>query len=264
MNHPLHTAYTSVEILGQREIARGYYLLEFSYPSTAPAPNPGQFFTMRIGNGPVPLLRRPFAFSSYTDGKAACIYQRRGRATTMLTTYRPGDVLDIIAPLGRPFPLEAPSPHPPVLVSGGIGIGPILFLSRVLEAQGRPHLLLLGARSADLLPPHRPGPRTELVLCTDDGSTGFHGTTVDYLSSAERLVPNTVVYACGPTPMLKALARLAEAAGAQLWVSVEQTMACGVGACLSCVVPTTGSTRYARVCTEGPVFDAKEIAWTSL
>ncbi|AEJ62368.1 Dihydroorotate dehydrogenase, electron transfer subunit, iron-sulfur cluster binding domain-containing protein [Spirochaeta thermophila DSM 6578] len=264
MNHDLHVAYTSVEILEQREIARCYYLLEFSYPPTAPEPRPGQFFTMRIGNGPVPLLRRPFAFSSYRNGRAACIYQRRGRATTMLTTHRAGDVVDIIGPLGRPFPLKPSYSRPPVLVSGGIGIGPILFLSRTLEKQGIDHLLVLGARNADLLPSHQPSRPTELVLCTDDGSTGFSGTTVDYLSSRGGLGPEVVLYACGPTPMLKGLARLVEATGAELWVSLEQTMACGVGACLSCVVPTTGSTRYARVCTEGPVFNAKEIAWTSL
>lgn len=245
-------------ITGNRPLSSDYYKMEFTWDRKAGIPLPGQFFTARISDGIEPLLRRPFAFSGFDRRKTTCsmVYQRRGRGTDILSGKRKNERLDIIGPLGRPFPLPGRGKRA-LLVAGGIGLGPLLFLA----AQLRNAALVFGCRSKTFVPPARTFAGARPVICTDDGSAGFRGTAADYLKSIESSVGrDTIVYACGPLPMLKACHEFAAGRGCECFVSVEQVMACGVGACMGCAVKSAEG-GYLRACTDGPVFDSKELKW---
>lgn len=252
----------SARVLGNREIARDYFQLDFEWPQAYPTPAPGQFFTIRVDPGPVPLLRRPFGFSTVSaDGRASTIYWRRGQATRAIAALQDGDVLDVLAPLGRGFPLPS-SDSLPVLVAGGVGVGPILYLANALSAHSPAPLLVVGARSAVSLPEIDIDPRVEVHLATDDGSHGYHGTAVALAQELiEQRSEHAELFLCGPHPMLAAGHRLAEEFSLTAWVAMEQMMGCAVGACMGCAIPVHGEAEYARVCTEGPVFRTTKIAW---
>ncbi len=271
-------------ILRNRRIAPGWMELSFSWDESAGVPLPGQFFTLKASPFSDPLLRRPFAFSDFSENVADAIYQVRGPATRLLASLASDSSLDIIAPLGKGFPvsdttvnkpclcpeaamepntpadfLPRPAPPPCLLVAGGIGLGPVLFLARFLAGMNPSCGLefVAGFRNSESIPDIELP--EGLTLCTDDGSSGFHGTTVDYLS-ARPLSPGTRLYACGPHPMLAALARLALERRCEAYFSVEQWMACGVGACMGCAVRRADG-GYSRACADGPVFRADEIDW---
>lgn len=251
-------------VIENRSIASGYWELRFSWESDT-VPLPGQFVTIRIATRPSPLLRRPFAISSF-DGdrrEAAIIYQERGKGTRELEGYHQGESLDLLAPLGHPFP-DPPSQGRPLLVAGGVGMGPIFFLAERLSRSGRRTTLVLGAGSRVQLPEIDIPSGVDYRTCTQDGSAGYAGTTVDLVDEYLRqgAVDDTVIYTCGPEAMMHRLTQRAEEREIPIWVSMEQTMGCAVGACLGCVVRIRGEQPYARVCTEGPVFDGRQILWT--
>jgi len=254
-------------IVSNRPVSDDFHAIEFTWPSAAGIPAPGQFFTVRVSDGTVPFLRRPFAFSGF-DGAghiASAIYKRRGRGTEILAAKKEGETLDVIGPSGNPFMLPAPN-CTPVLAAGGIGLGPVLFLARVLHDAGRRAVFAAGFRTAmDIVDKTLFG-QSAVTLCTDDGSEGFKGTTVDYIRQyLERAdsVSRTamVMYACGPMAMLKGCHETAQRFGVTCYVSVEQVMACGVGACMGCVVKAAGGNGYVRVCSDGPVFNSRDIEW---
>jgi dihydroorotate dehydrogenase electron transfer subunit len=248
-------------VVHNREIAQGYYSVEFAWPAEVPAPVPGQFATVRTSPGAVPLLRRPFAFSSFTGDRASLIYWRRGTGTGLLATKTAGDAIDILAPLGTGWPAPDPGATP-LLIAGGIGMGPIFYLASALWDAGRDARLLLGARSAALLPELPLFDRGATRRATDDGSAYERGTVMDLLEREyATLTGPAELFACGPTPMLSAVHHWAANAGARAWVSMEQQMGCGVGACMGCAVRVKSGNGYARVCTEGPVFDSTEVIW---
>ncbi len=247
-------------VTGNTPISSDFLEMTFTWDNSAGMPVPGHFFTLRISGDSVPLLRRPFALSAFdaTNG-AAVMYQRRGRGTALLATKGEGDPLDVLGPLGRPFPL--PEGRKALLIAGGIGIGPIAFLADTLAGREIPFQLVIGCRSAPLFPATLRLSGLGPVICTDDGSLGFKGTTGDYLRSIEATIDrDTVLYACGPLPMLRACHELAIRRECECFVSVEQVMACGVGACMGCAVKAAGG-GYLRACTEGPVFASRELAW---
>jgi dihydroorotate dehydrogenase electron transfer subunit len=257
------------EILENRAVAESWRELLFSWDEAAGEPAPGQFLTLRVSSFSDPLLRRPFAFSAFArEGKgdiarAGVVYQIRGGATRLLSELAPGSRVDLIAPLGKGFPMPGPDERT-VLAGGGIGLGPLLYLADRLSRPDRPSsvapVLVLGVRSAALLPSIALPPGT--VICTDDGSSGFRGTPVDWIS---RNLPDeggrVRLYGCGPLPMLASLAALAAEKSWQASLSAEQWMACGVGACMGCALPRADGRGYLRACSDGPVFDAADIAW---
>ncbi len=256
MMHRTHT------VISQTELSADLYRLTFTYPPELEPPKPGQFLTIRCSRRTDPLLRRPFAFSGYSpeDDSAEILYLRRGPATTVLAAVRPGEPVDCIAPLGNTFPEITGTAF---LAGGGIGIGPIVFLANTLRRAQRPYRAVIGFRTNTAVPPESYLNEFSPDLCTDDGTAGYGGTVVDFTrerwSSFEE---GDCVIACGPKPMLAALHRYSLKVGVSLYVSMEQVMACGVGACMGCVVETTGNRRYARVCSEGPVFNSGEILWS--
>lgn len=246
-------------ILLNEPVAPDFYRMRFTIPEEI-TPLPGQFFSLKDTQPTGTLLRRPFAFSNAVAGTAEMIYQLRGQTTKTLARRQPGDRISVLLPCGNGFPTEIIGDRTPVLIAGGVGLGPVLFLYTVLKAQGKNPLLIAGFRTAGLIP-HSLLP-ADTVVCTDDGSFGFPGNTA---AALRRQAPHrgTVLFSCGPTPMMKALSALAEEFSLDSYVSLEAMMGCSLGACMGCVVPVR-SGGYKRVCKEGPVFDAGEILWTSI
>jgi dihydroorotate dehydrogenase electron transfer subunit len=249
-------------IIQNRPVAESWRELVLSWEAEAPAP--GQFLSLRTSPTSDPLLRRPFAFADYSPASAgvgasvSVVYQVRGDATLLLSGLAPGSRVDVLGPLGRGFPLPAAG-EVPVVAGGGIGLGPLLFLAKSLSAgASAPPIVALGFRAAALVP-SLDFP-SGAVLCTDDGSAGFRGTPVDWIS---RNVdePKARLFGCGPLPMLAALAALAKERGWPAYLSAEQWMACGVGACMGCALERSDGGGYLRACADGPVFNAKDIDW---
>ena len=234
-----------------------------SWPEDVRVPFPGQVVSFHVDRAMTPFLRRPFALASFRRDTrvASVIYHVRGPATERMAAKRPGEVIDTLGPRGFYFQLGRE--RNPLLVGGGIGTGPMVFAANSLAAKGFTPRLVLGYRHRDLLPALELSPLVRLTVCTDDGSQGFHGTTVGFLDTLSPVdLDDAFVWACGPNPMLKALHLWCQPRGISCKVSLEEVMACGVGACVGCTVETTDERKMVRVCTEGPVFPSEVIRWT--
>lgn len=248
-------------------IADDYYLLSFKWLIDT-IPLAGQFLTIKTSDLSSPLLRRPFALSSFNETKkeASIFFQKIGIGTTLLSQFKIGDNIDILGPLGNSFSHFKTSENSllknHIVVAGGIGTGPMLFQADQLKKSGLEPLLIIGCRTSSLIPSTVLDKNIDTVICTDDGSEGFHGNVVDYMKSVEELEHNTVIYCCGPEPMLKGCHTYSKDNGIDCYVSLEQMMACGVGACMGCTCETVGEKKYARVCKDGPVFKSSEVKWT--
>jgi dihydroorotate dehydrogenase electron transfer subunit len=243
------------------EVAPKVFVTKFLAPDLARTVRPGQFVTVKVDEGTAPYLRRPFSVY-YTEGdRAEIIFQVVGRGTATLAAKRIGDVLDVIGPLGVPFRIEDPGYSTGILMGGGLGVAPLPLSSRVLHQAGKNVVALIGARTArQLLPFHLTDPFT----ATDDGTAGRHGTVVDLLREvlAKRRSVEPKIFACGPTPMLKAVAALALESGIPCEVSLEGSMGCGIGICQGCPVELAeGEKKYAMMCKDGPTFDVRTLRW---
>ncbi|MBN1242752.1 MAG: dihydroorotate dehydrogenase electron transfer subunit [Spirochaetales bacterium] len=247
------------ELLSNRRVAEGYFELRFRWPA-AGRPAPGQFLTVRAREGSDPLLRRPFAFASHdgTRDEATIVIQERGSATRALATLEAEAKLDLLGPLGHGFAFPERGTEP-VLVAGGIGVGPMLFLRAALEAAGTKSRFVLGARTAALVPEALLPRGAGVEVRTDDGSLGAKGTAADAVTA---LLPEAraALYACGPAPLMAALDRIATERGWPYQAAVEEWMACGVGACMGCAVPLK-SGGFLRACADGPVLDGRLVKW---
>lgn len=256
-------------------VSDDYYELRFAWPTGLPRPEPGAFMTVRAGGEYDPILRRPFAFSDFRDAapdssagggaagdaEAAFIFERRGRGTAYLAGLRAGDSIDVLAPLGKGF-TPPPRGSRPLLLAGGIGLGPMLYLAARLAEESasggfEAPVLALGFRSRNYIPSIGLPPGA--VICTDDGSAGFAGTVVDWLWGFDPGAP-PALYACGPTAMMAAADLYAAARGAPYQAATEQWMACGVGACAGCAVRLKDGS-FRRACADGPVFDGRLLDW---
>ena len=253
----------NAQILANKKIAQDLFEMELSWGEGQLPPAPGQFVTIRVSSDTVPLLRRPFAVAGYDLGKNSfsIIYKRIGRGTELLVGRQIGDVIDVIGPLGNAFP-QLTDTLPSMLIAGGTGLGPILFLGSQLAALGKPVQVLYGCRTDSFIPDSHLFTSLQPFITTDDGSVGHKGTTIDYMRS---LAPNgwkgTTLYACGPSVMLSACHQFAVEQSLDCWVSIEQIMACGVGACMGCVIKMVKEPVLRRVCVDGPIFDSRDVAW---
>ncbi|NTU60273.1 MAG: dihydroorotate dehydrogenase electron transfer subunit [Deltaproteobacteria bacterium] len=246
----------------QREaLGADYYRLRLRPPAPFAA-EPGQFVMLKVSDGIDPLLRRPFSLhrvAKDAQGDFELLFRAVGAGTRLLARTHVGDRVDVLAPLGRGFRLDAGRP---VLVGGGVGVAPLLFLAETfLDRGARPKLLVGGRRDRDVLC-HDDFECLAIPfsVATEDGSAGEAGLVTRLLDLELREPHGVTVYACGPTPMLAAVARACAERGVPCQVSLEAHMACGVGACLGCVVPAEAG-GYLRVCKEGPVFDAADLKW---
>lgn len=209
----------------------------------APQGAPGQFFMLRTAAGSEPFLSRPISICDATEAETTFVYRSVGRGTALLSAMRPGDALEMGLPLGSGFPLCVGSA---VLIGGGLGVAPLLYLAKRLTQMGVYTCVYAGYSD-------------EPFLCEEYGKAAgaFFPQQGGYVTDAVDFSKPSTYYACGPMPMLRAAAKKAKAARARLYVSVESRMACGTGACLGCTVSTAHGNR--RVCKDGPVFDADEL-----
>lgn len=251
------------EILAHKRIDERVQLMTLAFP--APCAVPGQFVMVKAGVGGDPLLRRPISIHRRTKTGIELLYEVVGQGTALLAALRPGAEVSIIGPLGNGFPLVAAKGRTPVLVGGGMGAAPLVFLAEHLTAAAsiKQPVALLGAHTKKGLLCVKAF-RTagcRVITATDDGSCGRRGFVScllkELLESTAR--ENAVIYSCGPRPMLNSIYELADTAGVAAYVSLEAHMACGIGACLGCTVATTAGNK--RVCKDGPVFAAQEILW---
>ena len=255
------------KIISNKKLKNNYWYLEFESGVIAGNAVPGQFIEVKINDGTDPLLRRPISIHNVSKSGVRLLYEVVGRGTQILSEKRPGDLLDIIGPLGNGFEYlrrtAKPDPAQAVLVAGGMGVAPLVFLAEKIKFLSP--LVLVGARKKEqiLCSKEFKALGCKLIIATDDGSFGFKGKVTDLLkeillkkSPVERPMN---IYACGPQPMLKAVAQLSCENNIASQLSLERHMACGFGACLGCVVPTRAG--YKRVCKDGPVFLGKELIW---
>jgi len=237
------------------------HLLWLSAPAVARAAGAGQFLMVRCGEGYDPLLPRPMSFHRFRQGENerqfALLFDIRGRGTEWLARREPGDAFDLFGPLGRGFEVDKASQNL-LLVAGGIGVAALVALADEATAEGRSLTLLQGARTAArLFPAALLPPEVEVVTATDDGSAGHHGPVTDLL--AQHLPWADQVFACGPTPMFRAMAAVVrqEASRKPVQALLEERMACGTGVCYSCAVFTRRGVRL--VCKDGPRFELREV-----
>ena len=216
---------------------------------------PGQFAEVRVDGCPGVMLRRPISIhdADPANGTLTLLVQIVGRGTRQLASLSEGQHLNLVYPLGHGFSTEGV--RQPLLVGGGAGIAPLLLLAKTLASKGARPTILLGGRNADLIPArHSFEPYGQLLLATDDGSLGYHGLVTQHPAFGQDY---DMIYACGPTPMMRAVARDAACRKIRCEVSLENMMACGVGACLCCVTDTDQGHRC--VCKDGPVFDISQM-----
>lgn len=253
----------SAQIIKNEKIGENFFELILKSEIKNCSPQPGQFTTIRVSTDTTPLLRRPFAYSYYDKQIEQCsiIYQKRGKTTEILSGKQAGEIIDCIGPIGNHFTLPA-ADTTAILVAGGIGVGPIQYFASQLKRLKIPYIFIFGARNSNSIPRNGIFEAIDPIICTDDGSSGFKGTTADYLHKCSSTIPKkTVFYCCGPHPMLKACYEFSKKINCPCWVSVEQVMACGVGACMGCVVKVRSKQKYARACKDGPIFNGKELNW---
>lgn len=252
----------TVAVTVNRPISPDFFEIEFEWKRAFGVPAAGQFMELRVTGATAPLLRRPYAFSGYDPERevAAMIYQVRGQSTQMLATRRPGETVRVLGPLGNAFGLEG-RPQKVIAVAGGVGLGPILFAAREMSRAGSDVHFVAGFRSKSLIPHRGLWEGLGGAICTDDGSEGVKGTTVDYLRSLTAAeLAGARLLACGPMPMLAAAHRFAAEQELVCEVSVEEMMACGLGVCVGCVVERTDG-EMVRVCTDGPIFESEVLKW---
>jgi dihydroorotate dehydrogenase electron transfer subunit len=261
----------TAEVVGLRRVG-AYHHLTMLAPGIPEGTRPGHFVALAVGGeGSGMLLRRAFSIHRVTPGRAGTVeivFATHGQGTRWLADRRRGDKLDVIGPLGRPFTLPR-EPVACVLVAGGYGAAPLFMLSQALQARGCRVDMVLGAASEDRLFGVLEARRTSasVTVTTDDGSAGLRGRVTDPLPGIMRAAGADVVYACGPMAMLAAVASTAAEVGAHSQCAVEEAMACGIGVCMTCVLPVRGAdgvTRMVRSCTDGPVFRGSDVRWADV
>jgi len=261
------------QIIGNCDIAPGHFLLAIGLPGSFPAPVPGQFVMLRnLENGET-LLSRPFSVYGFRKEGGQAILELlcrvAGRGTQLLSHLGAGGRVEVLGPLGNGFTVN-PVVKRIILLAGGVGAAPLSFFLQELSKTENTLSVsaFLGAKTAEIVNAlqSRFTGSSGLRLATDDGSAGYYGVITDLLGPELQNgdYESTQILACGPTAMTRALVRVLGDKPIRCQVSLEERMACGVGACIGCVVATKdahGETIYKRVCKDGPVFDIREIVW---
>ncbi len=244
-----------------KKLTKNHYLLTLDPLKKITQPKPGQFFMLSADSGLDPLLKRPFSLYRCRGKEIQILYRVTGKMTNTLKDKKPHDILKIIGPLGNGFPVL--KGKQPILVGGGIGSVPLLALAE--KVKNKKPIFFIGAKSRDeiLYVNALKSIGIHPIISTDDGTLGQKGFITDaleeFLTGHSSLITRHCLYACGPRPMLRELSLLSEKFNLKGYVALEENMACGVGACLSCVVNTRNG--FKRVCKEGPVFPIEEIKW---
>ena len=253
---------TTARVIENVRLARDTYRVRFRCPEIAAHIRPGQFVMVRQPGVTDPLLGRPFALYDLGGDTIDVVYLVVGKVTRLMAQANPGDEMELWGPLGRGF-LPLPECEHVTLVAGGIGQTPFFAYAKELLSNRRVSLFY-GVRSAEYAACVDEFRQLgiDVLLATDDGTAGHHGFVTELLRE-ER--PSGPIVTCGPMPMMRAVAAIASERGEACHASLETPMACGFGACFSCVTPVkteAGGWDYRRVCVDGPVFDAGELVWS--
>ena len=245
-------------IVSQQCIGTDIYDMVLSFPKGAKEARPGQFIAMYCEDG-TKLLPRPISICGIDAeaGTLRVVYRIAGEGTRLFSQMKAGDSLEVMGPLGNGFTMKDKKA---IIVGGGIGIPPMLELAKQLDCE---KTVVLGYRD-ELFLKEEFEACADVAVATEDGSAGTKGTVIDAIEAAQ--VSGEIIYACGPMPMLKALAEYADAHGMEAQISLEERMACGIGACLGCICKTKEKDHHTnvnntRICKDGPVFDAKEVVF---
>lgn len=252
------------------KVGPAVHRMDLESPNIASNAQPGQFVMVRLGSGQdVPFLRRPFSLHRIgSDGRISLLYRIVGWGTEIMGELNNGDCLQVLGPLGRGFDLEAASDSA-YIAAGGMGVAPMLALAEALAGKTALKIFYgvkIGSEGIDvfskLLEDHT---KVELNKISESGDLDHEGMVTDHLEIA-LASQKKPIFACGPRPMLKTIAQLAQSAGVCAQVSMEERMACGLGACLGCVTEKaekhqTPGSLYTRVCKEGPVFNVEDVKW---
>lgn len=248
----------TAKVVRQQQIDEGIFDMKLSFPKGAALAKPGQFIAMYC-NDKSKLLPRPISICGINkeEGTLRVVYRVAGEGTKEFSEMKEGDTLEVMGPLGNGFALKE---EKAIIIGGGIGIPPMLELAKQLNVE---KTVVLGYRTSTFLKDEFEAV-CDVKVATEDGSQGTKGTVIDAIEKYG--VEGKVIYACGPMPMLKALAVYAEEHGMEAQISLEERMACGIGACLGCICKTKEKGHHTnvnntRICKDGPVFDAKEVVF---
>ena len=246
----------TAKVVRQQQIDEGIFDMELSFPKGAALAKPGQFIAMYC-NDKSKLLPRPISICGINkeEGTLRVVYRVAGEGTKEFSEMKEGDTLEVMGPLGNGFALKE---EKAIIIGGGIGIPPMLELAKQLNVE---KTVVLGQRTTTFLKDEFEAVG-DVVISTEDGSFGTKGNVIDAIK--EQGVEGSIIYACGPTPMLRGIKAYAEEMGIEAQISMEERMACGIGACLACVckskdVDSHSHVHNNRVCKDGPVFDAREV-----
>ena len=243
----------SSQIISSNEVMPGVFLIWLESPQIASVAQPGQFIMVNCGEDT--LLRRPFSIHQVDNKKSslALLFQVVGKGTDWLSKRQPNDIIDLLGPLGNGFSIY-PTPRNLLLVGGGIGIAPLYFLAHEALREKHSVKLLYGTADSKRL---SISPNIELVSATEDGTVGYRGMVTDLLP--EHIDWADQVFACGPSSMYRAMAKMPELKDKPVQISLEVRMGCGLGVCYGCTVKTKKGLK--QVCKDGPIFKLSDILW---
>ncbi len=246
----------NLAVISNREISENTFLLKLHSEKIFVSAKPGQFCNIKVFEGTSPLLRRPFSISDINDNEISFMYKVVGSGTEILSKKQEGDVIDVLGPLGKGFNIEDDFEHA-IIIGGGIGIAPFPFLIKKLP-DNKTHSVLFGVRNKTEV--HNYG-LSNISYSSDDGSYGIKGNVIDLLKIElkKHKEKNVKLFACGPTPMIKALQSFTKENNLICEVSLESAMACGIGICQACVVEVDKEQPYKLICKHGPVFNINNI-----
>lgn len=251
--------YIDVQIVSNDQIASDIFSMTVHTPDITASVLPGQFAMVYLSSGEL-LLPRPISVCDANNGELRLVYQVVGMGTKAMSKFNPGELMQILAPLGKGFFTKNRGARTPLnkvaLVGGGIGTPPLLLLAKTLKSQGSQVDAYLGFRSDPILINDFKNVVDNLHIATDNGSVGHHGNVLEIIQQQKTNYDEFL--ACGPRPMLNALADYAHSKKIPCQLSMEERMACGIGTCVGCVLEVSGT--YQKICTEGPVFYSDDIS----
>lgn len=252
---------TDFTVVSNCKINSDHFLLTLRHPDKLQEVRAGQFVEVKIPDSQKTFLRRPISIHdvNYEDNSLCLLIRNIGHSTGLLSKLQENSVVNLVYPLGNGFSRMKISCKP-LLIGGGVGIAPLYYLAKqLLDENCKPEVLLGARNQAGLLRIHEFEALGTVHVTTEDGSVGTKGFVTDHFAMNEGLQNYTHLYVCGPTPMMKAVARKADEAGIDCEVSLENKMACGIGVCLCCVTDTIEG--HKCVCSDGPVFNSKDLKW---